>query len=254
MATSTADATSPFGTDPVQPEEVVTEPKTYLDGRFKSDADLEEGYRQADSKIGEQGTQIGELRASNKDLERQIASIKAEADAQVNAAREMEPATDYERKHADLFKQLEGGEITDIEYAKQSNALTADQVQADSQRQANEAIKAMEKKLTDTLAERDHQEIVDDFYKANDGFEEAQQSGKLEAIKQANPLYDDIAAFNHLKVVDLQQQLEDVKLKNGSKDAGTVIQETTTTMQKPTKPPTTDYEIKQSMLQKAALV
>lgn len=250
MATSTATGESQFGTEKgVAPEVVLdAEGKSYANGLFKNDADLEKGYSDLNTKFGEQSTEVGTLRKQAEDLQNQLTAANDSATVRIEEAKNQEPPTDFEKMQSDLFKQLEDGDITDVEYAKSSNTLTAQAVQAESQVQLNTAIKAMEDKTNNILAERDHQDVVDQFYKSNEGFEQAQQSGALVQIKQANPLFDDVSAFLHLQNQQLTQQLTDAKLAQGSTDAGKVIQDPGASMKTAPKKVVGEAAIKASML------
>ena len=222
MAEKIEEGKTPAGA-PIPPEkdtEVIKDaPKTVKvgDKEYESSEALGEAYQNLETKLGEQGTELGDLRSANKVLTEQMESAQEAAKEKAKAGEP--PATDYESKLAVIYKQLNDGDISVEDALQQSNALTAEAT-------ALKAVKQATQKFETTLQERDAESIQKDFLKANPDFAELRDSGKLEEIKkEAGGMHDDFSAYYAYKATEAFEKgkAEAARLAAGDKDTKTVL-------------------------------
>lgn len=221
-------------------------PKTVKvgDKEYESSEALAEAYQSLESKLGEQGTEVGDLRQTNKVLAEQIEAVQKDAKEREKA--NQPPATDYESKLTDIYKQLNEGDINVEDALQQSNALTAEAA-------ASKAVEEATKNFQTTLQQRDADAIQKNFLKDHPDFAELRDSGKLEPIKQeADGMHDDFSAYYAYRMTQEYERgkTEALKLATGDKDTDTVLTKQGASIKETNKPKTTlsEAETEASML------
>jgi len=235
---------------PIPPEkdtEVIEDaPKTVKVGNkeYPSWDAVGEAYVDLEGKLGEQGTELGDLRSANKVLTEQMESAQQAAEEKAKAGEP--PTTDYESKLAAIYTQLNNGDMSVEDAMQQSNALTAEAT-------ASRAVEQATQKFETTLQERDAESIQKDFLKNNPDFAELRDSGKLESIKQeAGGMHDDFSAYYAYKAAQEYERgkAEALKLAQGDEDTQTVLTKPGDTIKEKNKPktPLSESETEASML------
>jgi len=249
MAEKDEKGQTPTGT-PIPPEKdtdkVIEVPKTVKvgDKEYESPEALAEAYQSLESKLGEQGSELGDLRSANKVLTDQMAEVQKAAKEREEAGKP--PATDYESKLGVIYKQLNDGDLTVEDALQQSNALTAEAA-------ALKAVEEATKSFQDTLQKRDAEAIQKEFLKANPDFAELRDSGKLDPIKQeSGGMHDDFSAYYAYKAAQEYERgkAEALKLASGDEDTKTVLTKPGETIKETNKPktPLSEAETEASML------
>lgn len=241
---------APTGT-PLPPEieetEVVEEaPKTVKvgDREYSSLEDLAKDHENLQKLYGDHTGEVGSLRATNKVLTDQIETVQKDAKDREEAGKP--PATDYEAQLAEIYKDLNAGDLSVEDAMQKSNALTAEVA----------AVKAAEvaaETLESTLQERDAQAIQKDFLKEHPDFEKLRNSGKLAAIiKESAGMHDDFSAYFALKATTAREEgkAEAAKLAAGDEATKTVLTKPGESIQQANKPmtPLSESETEGSML------
>lgn len=140
---------------------------------------------------------IKEIEAQNARLIKQIADM-AEATKQGPSTPAV-PARNFNNELADLRKQRDEGEISMSEY---------DEKALDIMDARNKA--AMEQMLTQSRMEMESQKYLDSWYKLYPDYNEVVASGKLESVKEMNPMFagDETLAYMAYKNQEIQSQME----------------------------------------------
>lgn len=141
---------------------------------------------------------IKEIEAQNARLTKQIADMTAAANRQEPRTPETS-ARDFNKELVDLRKQRDEGEISMSEY---------DEKTLDIMDARNKA--AMEHMLTQSRMEMESQKYIDSWYKLYPDYNEVIGSGKLESIKETNPMFanDETLAYMAYKNQEIQNQME----------------------------------------------
>ena len=233
---------------PLPPEKKETEgeetPTTVKVGEKEYDSPeaLAEAYQNLETKLGTQGNELGTERAAKNTALQEIETLKTAA---AEAKTEEGPDSGYEAELADIYKQLDAGDITVEDAMKQSNSLTAEVA---AQKGAEKATEGFET----TLRERDSKEIEDKFLKDHPDFNELRASGKLEPIKGESAMHDDFSAYFAFKeaLAFEEGKKEAVKLAAGDEGTQTVLTKPGETIQQKNVPitPLSDTEAQDSML------
>jgi len=230
---------------PLEEEETEVEeiPKTVKVGEkeYESPEALAKAYGELEGKLGEQGSELGTLRAANKTLTEGI-----EAERQAKEAAKEEGATDYESQLKEIYTQVNAGDITVEDAMQQSNALTAEAA-------ASRAVEVATERFETTLQDRDAKAIQDQFLKDNPDFEEIRNSGKLEPFKKASGgMHDDFSAYFAFKATTAHEagKKEAAKLAAGDEKTKTVLTKPGESIQQTNKPktPLSETETEESML------
>jgi hypothetical protein len=228
---------------PVAPpvEETAPEAPRVYAGSYKDPDELEKGYGSLKSKFDSQGNELGQTRAELQKLQSQLLESQ-------KPAAPVEQPTDFKGMQSELAADYENGDMSFAEYAKQSNALTAQTVQQIAQKQTSDILSQAESKFSQTLQERDEQAAVKQFHDQYPDFAGMQESGALNELRQANPMFDDVTAYFALTAQNAREagRAEQASIEAGSDKAGKVIADPGTAMQQQ-KRPTTEAEIKASM-------
>ncbi|MCP4493242.1 MAG: hypothetical protein GY820_38960 [Gammaproteobacteria bacterium] len=230
----------------------VVEPKVYA-GTFKSADELEKGYGELKGKLDTQGGELGTLRGENKQLQDQMATMTQEAQGREEAARNATPPTDYEQELREVKKQFDSGDIDEDEYVLQTNTITANRVSAESDAKIDAMKQDLIGQFQNTLADRDTQVVVDKFHKDNPDFATLQADGTLARLQQDNPMLDEVSAYysHQAQTAFDKGKADQERIERGSDNAGKVLSEPGSAMQTPGSKPTTEAELKASMLKAA---
>ncbi len=211
-----------------EPEE---SPKMYA-GKYKSPEDLESAYGELASKLGEQGSTVGELKTQNKVLMDQLQNMHQSKSQEVEQAREEAPPTDYEKMLRDISKKADDGDISMEEALFQTAEITRERTEAVVESRAESVLDEAVKKFEQTLSERDTQAVVDKFNVDNPDFAEFQSSGAKNQMLTDNPLHDDLSAFYAWKASQAEAKAaeafekgkaEAARIKAGSEPATKVL-------------------------------
>ena len=210
---------------PVEPQTppVVEEPPKLLLGKFKTQEDLASAYKDLEGKLGQQGTEVGNLRK------------QVELASQMLSNQQTPQGKNTNDRVAEIDSQLKlieergnAGDLTTGEAATQAAQLAAEKATIQSTRQFQQILK-----------QNKAEEIQTNFIKNNPDFKQLQQDGTLDQIKAENPLHDNFSAYMEYKgrkvASDAQAKTEEAykkglaegtKLKEG-------IQPTTKVLSKP---------------------
>lgn len=212
------------------------------DKEYASPEALAEAYANLESKLGEQGNELGTERAAKNAALEELDGLRA---TQAEKAEKSPEGDNYETQLAGIYKQLNDGDLSVEEALQQSNALTAEMA-------ATKAIQEATQSFENTLQDRDAKAIQDDFLKAHPDFAELRDTGKLAAIKQQSPMHDDFSAYFAFKeaVAFEKGKEEAAKLAAGDEGTKTVLTKAGESIQKENIPktPLSDAETEDSML------
>jgi len=232
---------------PDEGTEVVQDvPKTVKAGEkeYESAEALGEAYQNLESKLGEQGNELGTERAAKNAALHEIEGLKATA-AETAKADQTPGEGDYETQLADIYKKLNDGDITVEDAMQKSNTLTAEMATDIAVQKATQGFES-------TLQDRDAKGIQDQFLKDHPDFAELRDSGKLEEIKGQSPMHDDFSAYFALKATTAKEEgkTEAAKLAAGDEATKTVLTKPGETIQQENIPktPLSDAEAEDSML------
>lgn len=231
----------PTGDAPPEVQDGNAIPEKVYAGKYKSPEELENAYKEAESRIGKQGSEVGELRKTNEALAAQLNAMKMEI---AKSQQKPEPTTDYEQKLADIVSSMEAGDLTIEQAIMESNKITA-------QKASQEAIKQSQSYFQEQLKKQKAETVQSEFIKNNPDFLELQKSGALEAIKQENPMHDDFSALFEYRARQAQE-----KLKTGIDQTKAEAEASTKVLKKPgaairdtkPKPLKSEAEMKSAML------
>ena len=159
----------------------------------KSREDVLKIYGELETKIGEQGKELGKTReelktsqAAQQKMTGQIDGMKSMAS---NAGKEGEPAgRDFDSELTQITEQVDKGEIELSEGIRQSSEITRERTLSEA-RQI----------YTELDQERESSRTIRNFKRTNPEFEEMRASGALDAVRQQNPMHDDFSAYYALK-------------------------------------------------------
>lgn len=192
-------------------------------GKYKTPDDLAKAYTELDSKLGEQGNQLGSLKAENAFLQSQLEKVQP--------TQEDPQAPDYDTELAEIQKKIDSGDLLPGEGLAKFGELSAKKSAAET---------------AALLQQQQEQAMVDasrnNFLEQYDDFEAVKNSGALEEIKKTLPgFHDDVSAYYEYKLketeVAKQAEIEAAKaeafeagkkaiaeIANGAKDTQKVLQ------------------------------
>lgn len=174
-----------------QAEEPVEEaPKLYA-GKYESPEDLEQSYTSLSSKLGEQGQELGTLKAQNELLMRQLQEKQATPEKPVKE----EPQTDYDQLLAEVGKAAEDGSIGMDEALLKVADITRQRTEALAEAKTAAMFDKAVNTFNEKLSERDQQVVIDKFNEDNPEYAQWQQDGSLQEIMASNPLHDELSAY-----------------------------------------------------------
>jgi len=186
----------------VEPIEPVVEPaaepapKLYA-GKYKTPEEMEAAYTGLESKMGEQGNELGTLRKDKDFLMSQIEQAKSET------ATVPDQAVNLEQQLTDIQTQVEEGDLSIGEGLVKTAKIS-------SQMASETAVRSVQDRQTQDLVDNSRKAFAD----SHPDFFEMQQSGALEEVKATAPgLHDDYSAYWELKATLAAGNLETVRLE-----------------------------------------
>jgi len=203
--------------EPEQEPEVdeSVEPEKLL-GKFNSVDDLTAAYKELESKIGQQGSELGSMKQMNQMLLEQMQQSQAQANT---------PATEVEKDDFDYESQM-----AEIQNAVNEGDLSVDQAIAKaSELSAEKATRSAMTQYQAAEAKKAQEQAQQRFLDENPDFLEMQKTGALEPIKQALPgLHDDFSAYYAMKAQQAaaaaQEKQNIDRIATGDQRAAKVLQ------------------------------
>jgi len=160
-------------------------------GKFKTSDEVVPAYQELEKDHGRLGSEVGQLR---KDKEMLMGLINRGAAQQPNQQpATQEPAQDYDKLLEETTNAVEAGDLSVGEGLKKVASLTAQKM----------AVLAKET-YSQLDSARTSKEILSQFQKDNPEFNEALNSGALDAIRAQNPMHDNLSAFYEWKSAKTQ--------------------------------------------------
>lgn len=196
-------------------------------GKYKTQEDLIKAHQELESRLGSQGSELGDLRKQSEFLMQQNQALmdklgtasKSDKKNDADAA-----APDFDAQIKDLADKVESGDLDIATALKQQAALTV-----------NKMGQVLDQKLNAAKTQSEADKIRDKFLGEHPDFAEMQKSGRLAQIRAANPIHDDLSAYLEIKrqeaVADVdtkikqameQGRIEGAKLAQGADAAGRV--------------------------------
>lgn len=211
----------PAGAMPPDPEpeieeqETAEEPELIL-GKFKSADDLATGYQELAKKMGEQGSELGELKQMNSVLLNKL--DQREAEDQTPATETEKDDFDYNARMTELVKGVETGDIPFEQALSQASDLAAETA-------TRNALSKYQELTAKQQQESAQQQFLDD----HPDFIELMNSGKLDAVKKTLPgMHDDFSAYfayqaqQAAAAADAQKEMD--RIAQGAERTGKVLQ------------------------------
>lgn len=165
---------------PTEEENVNSDVK--LLGKFATAEDLAEGYTELEGLLDKQGTEVGDLRTQNAELQK-----NAKGDTEPDTVDD-ENTTSFADQEKEILGKIDAGDMELAEGLAKITELTRAATTAE-----------LEGKFTDYDNQREAQERYDDFIGANPLFQELEASGKLDEVINNNPIHDKFSAYWALK-------------------------------------------------------
>lgn len=194
-------------------------------GKYKTQEDLIKAHQELESRLGSQGSELGDLRKQSEFLMQQNQALMdklgtaSKSDKKNDAA-----APDFDAQIKDLADKVESGDLDVASALRQQAALTV-----------NKMGQVLDDKLAQAKTQSEANKIKEKFLGDHPDFAEMQKSGRLAQIRAANPIHDDLSAYLEIKrqeaVADVdtkikaaveQGRIEGAKLAQGADAAGRV--------------------------------
>lgn len=210
----------------------------------KSQEEILASYKALEQKLGQQGSELGQLRKQNDEL---LQMLKERQDQAPTEKRQ-----DQIDQLEELAQKVEDGELDVAEALKLQAQIVEDR-----------AIQKAAKTFQELEMEREAQKAAEAFKQQHPDFDEVKASGILEQIKARNPLHDDMSAYLEWKAAQLAAALEEAKkagyqeglrtkaeLAEGMKGAEKVLKGQGSEIKESQKPskPLSDRERREAML------
>ena len=130
-----------------------------------------------------------------------------------------EPAPDYDAQMQELQKKLSDGELTTEEFAQQQSQIMEQKLQT-----------SMQQMMQQYQQQQSAEQVLNQYMQQNPDFNDVLKSQEAQSLLQQNPVFDEVAAYEHMKrqtaesqLSELQQQIQtlqqerDEAIKNGAK-------------------------------------
>ena len=183
-------------------EEIIENQDTRTDdggGEGPEEFDYKKGYSELETKLGEQGRELGESRKMNELL---MGKLEGQGQPKDEPQGD-EPKTDYDKEISSLAQKVREGELDIDEALVRTSALTAEMASA----------KTMEQIAANTQ-QQTFAESQSQFLKNNPDYTDLKKSGALEDIKKTLPgLHDDFSAYHAYKAHQNAQAIEAARLE-----------------------------------------
>jgi len=216
---------------PIPEPEVIPPVKIKVGEREMTPEELAQSYTELERKLGEQGTELGTLR--KRVLEPPPATPAPQPSGPT-----------IQQQMDDITRRVQEGDLSVAEAMKENNKLI---MRVATEQATTSAADALHK----TLLERDAEQMAKKFYDDFPDFQPLQEQGVLDKVKAQYPLFDDVAAFLHLKTLEAFQKGKNEQATIAAGDASTsrVFARPGDGMRTPARPskPLSDSELVQSM-------
>lgn len=263
MAVKNEDGVAPVGSTPqgqeTPPPDTAEEtpaqkPIKVGDKEYGSVDDLGKAYTSLQTKLGEQGKSMGELKGQNKLLSDQLAAMQQQfQQTQQQSQQAQAPQADFESQMADIYQQIDNGDMSVEEGLRASTDLTARMVTERAQDATQRAVAKAQEQFQATLQERDGQQKFEAWSKENPDFMKMRESGVLQQAIQQNPMLgDEITAYYAVQAQQASAQAQEAsaKIADGAQNTGTVLNKpgSSITNTNPLKGPRSETEKREAML------
>ena len=142
-------------------------------------------------------TKTAQLEAQNKLLAEQNRELMSRPSQAQPQQGDPPPDQNFDAKLGDLAKKLDDGDISMSEYMKEYTGI----IEARTEQKVQAVASEQEKSIKMSSLEND-------FLSKNPDYMEVVNGGKLEVIKQANPLHDNISAYYAYKAQLAEESIE----------------------------------------------
>jgi len=239
------DTGKPAGEQPAQKE-----PEPIL-GKYKSVDELISAHQELEKTLGKQGAELGDLRKQNEIYGKALESVQKTTPQKTETTQ----TRDFNAELTAIEKKAEAGEISFGESIRLAAQITEEKTLA----RARDEYRQFD-------SERQTQTAEQQFLKQNPDFQDVLKSGVLDPILEANPLYNNLNAYQAYKAQQREAELtanmtqaekaayekgkaEIGSLAEGAKVADTVLSKPGTAMREGKPAKTLDeHDIKQGML------
>jgi hypothetical protein len=165
-------------------------------GKFKSADDLINAYQNLEQDHGRLGSELGQARKQNEPL-MDLVSKSSQGGNAAAATKPAQPEEDYQKLLNETTNAVEQGEMSVGEGLKKVSEITAKMV-------GKQTMEEMARLKSQTDAEA----YAVQFKKDHPDFQQALESGSLEAIKKTNPMHDNVSAYFEWKANQAQTDVE----------------------------------------------
>ena len=186
------------------------------DREYDDPGKLAEDHLNLSKKFGEQGNELGSLRAQNQAMADQLAQMQERLTAVDSGGGDEVQALQAELEA--LEAAVAEGDITMAEAIRKSSTISA-------QIATKEAVAEANRTFQQTLQERDARETQRQFLKNNPDFEQLRNNGTLQQIRAENPMHDDFSAYYAYQAMNAYEKgkAEQAALAAGGKETDTVL-------------------------------
>jgi hypothetical protein len=207
----------PAGAMPPEPEveeEVEEQPEPIL-GKFKNPDELATAYTELEKKLGEQGSELGNLKQMNSMMLKQMETRQAQD--QTPATEAEKDSFDYDSGMAEIAKGVQEGDLSIEEALAQTANLTAEKATRNALSQYEQM-----------TAKQQQEAAQQKFLEEHPDFVELQQTGKLDQVKKTLPgMHDDFSAYFAFQadqaLADAQAKQELEKIAQGDERTDKVL-------------------------------
>lgn len=226
------------GTPAVTTDQSTTDGDFVIPGLpFKAPEEVAKGYKSLEAKLGEQGNQLGSLKAQ---LAQATALLEKTMGAQGQQQKPTAPAApDYDAKISEIDQAIEKLDIDDPTYSKQLAHLNRQARALEAQKVQTMTEQKLMGHFEKTLSERDAQQAQQGWKSQNPDFEtpEMQQAIQQHMAQDRTGMMDPVLAYREIQLQQAQamaQQLKAenddfrnrLKLKSGEAEVGKVVTKT----------------------------
>jgi len=186
------------------------------DREYDDPGKLAEDHINLSKKFGEQGNELGALRAKEQAMADQIAQMQERlATVDSGGGDEVQAL----RAELDALEAaVAEGDMTIAEAIRKSSTISA-------QIATKEAVAEANRTFQQTLAQRDAEQVRKTFLDKNPDFETLRMNGTLAAVRQENPMHDDFSAYYAYQAMNAYEKgkAEQAALAAGGRETDTVL-------------------------------
>lgn len=226
---------------------------------FKAPEEVAKGYKSLESKLGEQGAQMGNLKA-------QLAQATALLEKTMGAQGQQKPTApagpDYDTEISKIDQAIEKLDIDDPTYSKQLAQLNRQARALEAQKVQTMTEQKLMGHFEKTLSERDAQQAQQGWKSQNPDFEtpEMQQAIQQHMAQDRTGMMDPVLAYREIQLQQTQSMIQQLKaenddfrnrlkLKSGEAEVGKVVTKTGGTPAASNQPKLTGAALKAGALE-----